>query len=140
MKKLIIIVTILSFMNLIGCYYQEQMTPADFNFNEKEDMQVTTKDTTYNLSGKDYYFENDTVFATVSKKLDKRTTLKFNIEIPVDEIDTVRVQRTDPLATTLTVLGVAIGAIGILIVIAGASGSGGNIGCQPKGKGSIGSI
>ena len=55
-KKLISSILVLALLNLIGCYYQEQMTPANFNFNEKEDMQVTTKDTTYNLGGKDYYF------------------------------------------------------------------------------------
>ncbi|MEJ2196826.1 MAG: hypothetical protein P8X73_18480 [Ignavibacteriaceae bacterium] len=138
-KKIISAILIITLMNLLGCYYQEQMVPSDVKFKDKKDIQVTTKDTTYNLTGNDYYFENDTVFASVSKKLDKHRTLKFNIEIPVKEIDSVMVKRTDPLATTLTVLGVTIGALGILIVIAGASG-GGNSGCQPKGKGSIGSI
>jgi len=46
MKKFIITVTVLSFMNLIGCYYQEQMVPSDFNFNDAEDVQITTEDTT----------------------------------------------------------------------------------------------
>ena len=104
-------------MNLIGCYYQKQMNPSEFNFNDKEDIQVTTKDTTYNLSGKDYYYENDTVFATMRIKLDAQSTLKTNIEIPVEEIKTVEVERTDALATTLTTLGVLIGVLGLIFLI-----------------------
>ena len=122
-------------MNLIGCYYQKQMNPSEFNFNDKEDIQVTTKDTTYNLSGKDYYYENDTVFATMRIKLDAQSTLKTNIEIPVEEIKTVEVERTDALATTLTTLGVLIGVLGLICLfvfdlgplpIKGPGESGGN--------------
>ena len=40
-------------LNLVGCYYH-QMNPEEYNFNEKGDIQVTTKDTTYSLSAKDY--------------------------------------------------------------------------------------
>jgi len=108
MKKLIISITILSFMNLVGCYYQEQMNPSEFNFNEAEDVQITTEDTTYNLNGKDYYYENDTLFATKRIKLDAQSTLKTNIEIPVEEIKTVAVERTDVLGTTFLLIGVAI--------------------------------
>ena len=142
MRKLIIWLTIFSVMNLIGCYYQEQMNPGDYKFDEGEDMQLTTKDTIYNLIGKDYYFENDTLFATVSKKIDKQTTLKTNVEIPVENIESVEVERTDALLTTLTVVGVFVGVLGLIGLIAGTSGGvGGNAGCkQVKGKGSIGSF
>ena len=49
MKKIIIYLIIASFLNLVGCYYQQQMNPEEYNFDEKLDLQVTTKDTTYSL-------------------------------------------------------------------------------------------
>jgi len=117
MKKIIVYLTIFSLLNLAGCYYQKQMNPSEFNFNDKEDIQVTTKDTTYNLSGKDYYYEKDTVFATMRIKLDAQSTLKTNIEIPVEEIKTVAVEKTDALATTFTVIGVVVGTFAVIITL-----------------------
>ena len=121
MKKFIITVTVLSFMNLAGCYYQKQMNPSDFNFNDKEDIQVTTKDTTYNLSEKDYYYENDTLFTTRRIKYDAQSSTITNLEIPVEEIKTVEVERTDAVATILTVFGVLVGALGVLFLMVLAS-------------------
>ena len=54
MKKLIIALTILSFLNLIGCHYQEQMNPGDYTFDENSTIKITTKDTVYNFNGDDY--------------------------------------------------------------------------------------
>ena len=123
MKKLIISITIISFMNLIGCYYQEQMVPSDFNFNDEEDIEVTIKDTTYNLIGKDYYFENDRLFATVSKKIDNQTTLKYNIEIPVEDMKELNVKRTNIFLTTILVVGVLI--IPVTLIVAAIADDGG---------------
>ncbi len=117
MKKFIITVTILSLLNLTGCYYQKQMNPSDFNFNDKEDIQVTTKDTTYNLSGKDYYYENDTLFTTRRIKYDAQSSTITNLEIPVEEIKTVEVERTDAVATILTVFGVLVGVLGVIFLM-----------------------
>ena len=133
MKKLIIWLTLFSVMNLIGCHYQEQMNPGDYTFDENNTVKITTKDTVYTFSGNDYYLVNDTLIAEVTKKLDKNTSLKSNVyyvktfyfEIPVEDIEEVEIERTDALATTFTVLGVTIGALGLLILIAGASGGGG---------------
>ena len=133
MRKLIIWLTIFSVMNLIGCHYQEQMNPSDYTFDENNTVKITTKDTVYTFSGNDYYLVNDTLIAEVTKKLDKNTSLKSNVyyvktfyfEIPVEDIEEVEIERTDALATTFTVLGVTIGALGLLILIAGASGGGG---------------
>ena len=49
MKKIIITITILSFMKLIGCHYQKQMNPGEFDFEDNWDMQVTAKDTVYDF-------------------------------------------------------------------------------------------
>ena len=123
MKKIFIYLLILSVMNLVGCYYQEQIKPNDYKFDENSKVKITTKDTIYNLSGKDYYFENDTLFAAVSKKIDNQTTLKTNVEIPIENIEIVEVERNDALATVLTTLAVLVGALGLSILIAGANGN-----------------
>ena len=123
MKKAIVYFLIISMINLIGCYYQEQMIPGEYNFDENSKVKITTKNTSYNLGGKDYYFENDTLFATVSKKIDNQTTLKTNVEIPIENIEIVEVERNDALATVLTTLAVLIGALGLVILIAGANGN-----------------
>ena len=117
MKKIIITVTILSLLNMIGCYYYEQMNPVDFNYLDKEDIRVTTKDTTYNLSGNDYYFESDTLFVSLTKKLDKQTKLKFKQSIPLREIEVVELEKTDAVATIFTSLGIFVGILGFMILL-----------------------
>ena len=125
MKKIIISLTIVSFLNLIGCYYQEQMNPGEYTFNENSTMKITTKDTVYNFKGNDYSLVNDTLIAKVSKKLDRTTSVISNIAIPVEDIEEVEIERTDALATTGLVIGITLGALGLLVLIAGTSGSGG---------------
>ena len=118
MRKLIIWLTIFSVMNLIGCYYQEQMNPGDYTFDENSTMKITTKDTVYNFSGNDYYLVNDTLIAEVSKKLDKNTSLKFNVEIPVDDIEEVEVERSDTALSILLGLGIVVGVLGLIVLVA----------------------
>ena len=118
MNKIIITITILSFLNLIGCYYQEQMNPGEYAFDEKDELHLTTKDTTYNIGEKDYYLENDTLFATFSKKLDRETTLKTVVKIPVKDMKSVEVKKTDSGKTFLAVLGGIIAFLGIVTLIA----------------------
>ncbi len=114
MKKFVVTVTMLSFMNLVGCYYQEQMNPSDFNFNDNEDMQVNTKDTTYNLGGGDYYYDNDTLIATFSKPLDERTKLKYTINIPVNSIEMIEVKKMDTLNTTILIGILVLTVVGLV--------------------------
>ncbi|MCZ6702369.1 MAG: hypothetical protein O6940_04935 [Ignavibacteria bacterium] len=118
MRKIIIWLTIFSVMNLIGCYYQEQMNPGDYTFDENSTMKITTKDTVYNFSGNDYYLVNDTLIAEVSKKLDKNTSLKFNVEIPVDDIEEVEVERSDTALSILLGLGIVVGVLGLIVLVA----------------------
>ena len=73
--------------------------------------------------------------------MDKKTTLITDVEIPLKDIEKLEIERTDALLTTLTVIGVSIGALGLLVIAGASGGGGGNAGCkQVKGKGSIGSI
>jgi len=117
MRKIIIWLTIFSVMNLIGCYYQEQMNPGDYTFDENSTMKITTKDTVYNFSGNDYYLVNDTLIAEVSKKLDKNTSLKFNVEIPVDDIEEVEVERSDTALSILLGLGIVVGVLALIFLL-----------------------
>lgn len=118
MKKIIIPITILSLRNMIGCYYQEQMSPSNYNFDENEELLISTKDSVYNIKGDDYYFENDTLFATVLTILDKQTTLKTNLEIPVDKIESVEFEKTNTLLTILSSFGIVIGVLVIWVLLA----------------------
>jgi hypothetical protein len=104
-------------INLIGCYYQEQMTPDNDNFDNSYDIQVITKDTLYNVKAYDYYYENDHLFAKVTKQVDKRTKLKLNIQIPADEIETIEAEKTDVGLSILATLGVLTGLFAVVIII-----------------------
>ena len=115
MKKIISTITILSLINMLGCYYQEQMNPSDFDFHNREDIRVVTKDTTYNLIGEDYYFENDTLVATLTKYLDKQTKFKFVKNIPLSEIEKIELDKTNTLTIVLTSLGLVVGILGFMI-------------------------
>ena len=124
MNKIIITINIISFLNLIGCYYHEQMNPSDYSFTDKEDMEIITKDTTYNLGGEDYYLKNDTLFATVTNNLSEQVTLKIMRSIPIGQIEILRVEKEDALGTTFAVIGGFIG-IALLAVVIGYIASGG---------------
>ena len=52
---------------------------------------------------------NDTLIAVVSKKLDEKTKLKSNVEIPVEDIEEVEIERTDVIATVLITFVVVVG-------------------------------
>ena len=117
MKKLTIWLTIFSVMNLIGCYYQEQMNPNDYKFDENSTMKITTKDTVYNFSGNDYYLANDTLIAEVSKKLDRTTSLKLNVSIPVDDIEEVEVERSNTALSILLGLGIVVGVLALAFIL-----------------------
>ena len=123
MKKIIVYLTIFSLLNLAGCYYQEQMNPGDYKFDENSKLTITTRDSVYNFIGDDYHFKNDTVHGIQSLKIDKRTTVKLKVKIPVEEMTTVEVERTDVVATIFTTLGVLVGVFGLIILIAGVSGN-----------------
>ena len=125
MKKIIVYLTIFSLLNLAGCYYQEQMNPGDYKFDENSKLTITTRDSVYNFIGDDYYLKNDTVHGIQSVKMDRRTTYKLKVEIPVKEIATVDVERTDALASIFATLGVLVGILGLVILIWAANyGSG----------------
>jgi len=122
MKKLIIWLTILAVLNLIGCYYQKQVNPGDYTFGETSTIKITTKDSVYNFNENDYYLENDTLFGTVFKLSEERTTPILNVEIPVENMEAVEVERFDVAGTILTVLGSLAGIFLLVMIITIADG------------------
>ena len=101
----------------MSCYYQEQMNPSEYKYDEKEKLWLTTKDTTYVIGGKDYHYENDTLFGTFRKTLDRQSTIKTEFEIPIRDIDSVKVEKFDGLKTLLGVGGITLLALIIVVSI-----------------------
>jgi hypothetical protein len=75
------------------------MNPGEFDFEDNWNIQVIVKDTVYNFESGDYYFTNDTLFATVSKPLDDKSSLNYTISIPVENIQTIEAQKIDIFGT-----------------------------------------
>jgi hypothetical protein len=106
MKKFVITITIFSMMSMMGCSYTEQMEPDEIDFNENQDLNVVMTDTTYTLEADHYYYNNDTIFTILSKPLDESPISKFEKQIPVEEIETVEVDKFDYVATIIAPLAV----------------------------------
>jgi hypothetical protein len=126
-KKIIIYLTIASMLNLVGCYYQQQMTPEKYNFANGDNIQVTTKDTSYSLITKDYYYDKDTLFVTSLKVMDKnhyKVKYKITTKIPVTDIEKFEIEKTDVTATIGLVAGIVVIIAGIIVIIAIADYSG----------------
>ena len=127
MKKIIIYLTIASLLNLVGCYYQQQMHPNEYNFADGDNIQVTTKDTTYSLSAKDYNYDKDTLYARSLKVVDKnhyKVQYKLTTKIPVKDIEKLEIEKTDVTATIGLVAGIVLVVTAIIVIIAIADYSG----------------
>ena len=118
MKRVIIYLTIASLLNLVGCYYQQQMNPEEYNFANGDNIQVTTKDTAYSLITKDYYYDKDTLYTTSLKVVDKnhyKVQYKLTTKIPVKDIEKLEIEKTDVTATTWIVAGVVLIAAAVIV-------------------------
>jgi len=119
MKKIIIYLTIASLLNLVGCYYQQQISPEEYNFDGKEELQVTTMDSlVHSINSGDYYYERDTLFAKVSKMTPNNVIIKYDTKIPVEEIEKLEIVKMDVLETTLIIGGVLLIVVAIISKIA----------------------
>ena len=112
-KKIIIYLTIFSLLNLIGCYYQQQMNPSEYSFDENLSLHITTKDTVFTLSPDDYYYDKDTLFVTTSKFIYKnnyRMQVRDKIidKIPTKDIEKLQIEKTDVAGTALIVFGTIV--------------------------------
>jgi len=112
-KKIIIYLTIASLLNLVGCYYQQQMNPSEYSFDENLSLHITTKDTVFTLSPDDYYYDKDTLFVTTSKFIYKnnyRMQVRDKIidKIPTKDIEKLQIEKTDVAGTALIVFGTIV--------------------------------
>jgi hypothetical protein len=118
-EKIIIYLTIASLLNLVGCYYQQQMSLEEYNFDGKEELQVTTKDSLiHSINSGDYSCERDTLFAKVSKLTPNNAIIKYDTKIPVAEIEKIEIVKLDVLETTLIIGGVVLIVAAIIVNIA----------------------
>jgi hypothetical protein len=112
-EKIIIYLTIFSMLNLVGCYYQQQMNPSEYSFDENLSLHITTKDAVFTLSPDDYYYDKDTLFVTTSKFIYKnnyRMQVRDKIidKIPTKDIEKLQIEKTDVAGTALIVFGTIV--------------------------------
>jgi hypothetical protein len=117
MKKLIITITILSFLNLISCYSQEQLTSDKYSFDAKDNITVITQDTVYKFSGDKCYVNNDTLFYKVVVTQDQKSMKLKTMTLPLHQTDKIEIERLDGLKTTLLVIGVVV----VIVLAIGAA-------------------
>lgn len=114
MKKVLVWFVLLAFMNLTGCYSHELLAPASYNFDEKMEIKVITKDTMYNFKGNQYILVNDTLLGTTRYTgINSKTMQPQDVKVPVEEMQLVEVTRPDGLET----MGVFFGVLALLFVI-----------------------
>jgi len=115
MKKIFIYFLIFSFINLSGCYSHELFAPTAYKFNEKKEIKVITKDTTYNFKGYQYILVNDTLIGTKGNVLLNKSEINESyVKIPVEEIQLVEVKEPEAGKTALVILG---GAVVLVLLI-----------------------
>jgi hypothetical protein len=108
MKKVITWFILVSFINLTGCYSRDLIAPSTYKFDEKKNITVITKDTTYKFRGFQYILVNDTLIGTKGNFLpDKSALNESSIKVPVEEMQLVEVTSTDAGKTITLIVGVA---------------------------------
>ena len=117
MKKIIVAINIFSFLNLTGCYYQEQLTSDNYNFDTSDNITITTQDSSFILKGDKCYVKSDTLFYKIVVPLDQKRMKLKTVSIPLNKIDRIVIERLDRLKTTIVV----VGAIVATVLVIGAA-------------------
>ena len=105
MKKAIAWFILVSFINLTGCYSRDLIAPSSYKFDERKEIKIITKDTTYNLKGYQYILVNDTLIGTEGNVLLNKTSInKSSVKVPVDEMLLVEVSQVNGGKTTVLVV------------------------------------
>lgn len=101
MKKEIISIANLSFLNLIGCgYTTETINPNEYDKYEKENGQpsgiyVMSEDSVkYHFVGQEYSIVNDTLFGR-GVQLTNGSEIPFDGNIPINKIKSISVEEPD---------------------------------------------
>jgi len=121
-KKLIVFFLILSLLNLVGCYYQQQMSVNEYDFDkrhtENRPIKIIKIDSTvYILNQYDYQYRDDTLFIHQKQTLDNNNEKSVLLRVPLSEIQTVEVEKIDSGKTISLVLTITAGIIAIAIAI-----------------------
>jgi len=122
MKKIIIYLTIASLLNLVGCYYQQQMNVNEYDFNksrtENRPIKIIKIDSTvYILNQYDYQFRDDTLFIQQKLIMDDNIEKRVWLRVPLNEIQSVEVEKIDTGNTFSLALVVTAGMVAIAIAI-----------------------
>lgn len=122
MKRIIIYLTIFSLLNLVGCYYQQQMSVNEYDFNkrhtENRPIKIIKIDSTvYTLNQYDYQFRDDTLFIQQKRSIDNNIEKRVWLRVPLNEIQSVEVEKIDSGNTILLVSTITVGIIAIAIAI-----------------------
>lgn len=120
MKKSIITVTILSFLNMLGCYSYHTITKEELNQAEEyNNLQVITKNKyVYEFDEGNYTIGEDSIYGSGNLKLIKGKKVYENYEgsIKFENVEKVRMDKLD-LGTTILVIAIPV----IIIAIAMAN-------------------
>ena len=115
MKKVIAWFILVSFINLTGCYSRDLIAPSSYKFDEKKNITVITKDTTYKFGGFQYVLVNDTLMATTKNvPITGATPVESIVKVPVNDIQLVEVTGTDGGKTVLLI--VVVAAVSYLVI------------------------
>lgn len=105
-KKILVWFVLVSFINLTGCYSHELFAPTAYKFDEKKEIKIITKDTTYNFKGHQYIFVNDTLIGSERNiLLNKNAINESSVKIPVEDMQLVEVKESEGGKTALVILG-----------------------------------
>jgi len=102
-KKEIILITILSFLNLMGCgYTTETISPNEYNKFEKENGQpsgifvVLSDSARYHFNAQEYRIDNDTLFGEGVQVIND-SEIPFNENIPINKIISISVEEPNKI-------------------------------------------
>ena len=122
MKRVIIYLTIASLLNLVGCYYQQQMNVNEYDFSkshtENRPIKIIKIDSTvYILNQYDYQFRDDTLFVQQKQIMDDNIEKRVWLRVPLNEIQSVEIEKIDSGNTILMISIITVGILAIAIAI-----------------------
>lgn len=120
MKKLIITTTILSLLNMFGCYSYHTISKEEINQTEEyRDLQVITKNKyVYEFNEGNYTISEDSIYGIGNLKLvmGKKVYKDYEGSINFEDVEKLRMDKLD-IGTTILVIAIPV----IIIVIAAAN-------------------
>lgn len=120
MKKIIITLTIISFMNLIGCYSYQTISREELNQAEEyKDLQVITKNKyIYEFDESNYTISEDSIYGSGNLKLirGKKVYKDYEGSINFEDVEELGMEKFD-VVTTILVIAIPV----VIIAIAAAN-------------------